>query len=247
MTPVRATNVVRIWLNADALPVLVDCDDEQRYVVKGGPGGRQIVADHVVAHLGRALGSPTGQPALVEVPPHPCLLDLPNNRRLEPGVWHATRYMPGLSDDRQGFLHTHLVENRSRFSSLAILYGWAGTWDDHQFIYAEAPPELVYSVDHGRFFPDCEDWTIAALSSASTATPDPQIRSACALTDAELAPPLAKLREMDAIDIISTAVGAPLDYWGLSDDERVALADYLLRRHAELSGGTFAMPTRAAV
>ena len=64
--PVRALTYIRKWGSASA-PVLLTCDDNHAYVVKGAYAKRQIMNDHVVAHLGIYLKAPVGEVARVEV------------------------------------------------------------------------------------------------------------------------------------------------------------------------------------
>ena len=48
---------------------------------------------------------------------------------------------------------------KNRCALLAVMYGWfqAG---DNQLLYRKTPPELVFSVDHGHFFPGGPEWTV---------------------------------------------------------------------------------------
>jgi hypothetical protein len=160
--------------------VALSCEDGQVYVVKGKHAGRQAISDQIVARLGEALGSPTGRPALVEV--DQALIDadaqLQNLDGAGPfvaGVWHATLHVGNVSDDREAFAHQSVPENRPRYAQLAVLYGWAYTNQDHQFLFAKTEPRLVFSVDHGHFFPGGPNWTAANLQAFATqAAADPQ-------------------------------------------------------------------------
>jgi hypothetical protein len=60
-------------------------------------------------------------------------------------------------------------DNKYRFAAAAVMYSWLGA-SDRQFIYGKAGSHKVYSVDHGHFFQNGPNWTIASLSAA----PPPQ-------------------------------------------------------------------------
>src|SRR6266568_4222530 len=125
-----------------------------------------------------------------------------------------------------------LIARQPRFAKLAVLYGWVFP-QNQQFIYEMAAPHLVYSTDHGHFFPNGPDWTPAHLPQAGVATPDQALVGPCHLSQDELrtaAAPLVGLQDQ----AIARAVAAPLDEWGIAMDDRVAVATYLARRRGEI-------------
>jgi hypothetical protein len=244
--PVSAKTYIRKWGSASR-PIALSCDDGLVYVVKGSQAGRQAVNDHIVGHLGLALGAPTGRPALVRVgqaliDAESELRDLHGSGPFVAGVWHGCQHLGNVSDDREGFLHQGVPENRPRYGRLAILYGWAYS-QDHRFLFNKAEPRLVFSVDHGHFFPGGPDWTAGTLAGhANTpAVPDPAIVGGCALTHAELRGVVGALEAVREAAIVG-AVAAPLPEWGLSMDERVAMARHLARRRGELLAAVAALP-----
>ncbi len=162
----------------------------------------------------------------------------PELSHIRTGLCHGSLWIRDCTD-RLGFEHANEPPNRSRFARLAILYGWIGA-NDHQFIYLKDPPHLVFSVDHGHFFPGGPNWTAATLAGAPQASPDPTVISGCALTDVELRTACLELEGVDG-RIIAAAIAAPLDDWGISANERIVVAEYLFRRRSELLvrfGGT---------
>jgi hypothetical protein len=240
--PLNGKTYIRKWPTASR-PVALSCDDGQVYVVKGRQAGRQAINDHIVSALGALLGAPTARPALVRVDQGLIdaereLQDLHGSGPFVAGVWHGTLHVGNVSDDREAFAHQTVPENRLRFAHLAVLYGWAYTSQDHQFLYAKTEPRLVFSVDHGHFFPNGPDWTIASLQAHSTvAVPDPTITASCSLNSTEVREARTVLGGLDELREIAWAVAAPLEEWGLSMDERVAMAEYLARRRREMLGG----------
>jgi hypothetical protein len=228
-SPVIAQTFINRWPSFSR-PVALGCSDGNEYVVKGQHAGRAIINDQVIAHLGTMLGAPVGQPRIVVIPAElkdiePLLADITE------GTAHGTLLIRNCSD-RQWLTYTDLVENRERFALLAVLYGWCYA-GDHQLIYANAMPNLVYSVDHGHFFPGGPEWRTETLSRAARAELYEEIVRECQLTSAEQLSALLALEKMDDETIIQ-AVSAPPDDWGITMNERLALVDFLVRRRVEL-------------
>lgn len=225
--PPVAHTFVKRWPSASA-PVLLVCDDggtDREFVVKGRQGGKQPVNDQIVGRLGVGLGAPVGVPALVEVPQ--ALIDAePELAHMPSGLGHGSRWIPNCTE-RLSYEHAAEQENRARFARLAFLFGWTVA-GDHQFIYENAAPRLVYSVDHGHFFPGGPDWTIASLGQAPPPTPDNAIVTTCALTPQETESGRPAATPSDEL-IASAIASVPAD-WQLPDADRVALADFLAAR-----------------
>jgi hypothetical protein len=226
---VTAQTFLRRWATASN-PVLVGCDDGHDYVVKGRQAGRMLVNDHVVARLGGMLAAPVGHVALVDVPQG--LVDAePQMAHMPAGLSHGCRWIPNCSE-RESILHTDLAENRSRFARLAVLYGWVRA-SDHQFIYENATPHLVHSVDHGHHFPSGPDWTVESLANEGSPVVDAALQAACGFTNEEIEEARALLDEVDDLAVARIVCGPP-DEWGLSLEERVGLGRYLGQRRDEL-------------
>jgi len=154
------------------------------------------------------------------------------------GLAHGTHWVSGCTE-AEGIQYTALPENRLRFASLAVLYGWVSAGNE-QFLYKTTPPNLVISVDHGHFFPNGPDWTTASLAGAPPPQLNRLIAEACAFTQAELAAPIARLRTIGDTHI-AAIVGRPPSAWNVAREDRVALADYLATRR-DLLLHTLAVP-----
>jgi hypothetical protein len=223
--PVVAETYVRKW-ETSSKPVLLSCSNERDYVVKDGPAGRAPINDQIVARLGAIGGCPTGRPMLVEVPQ--ALIDAePDLSHLTAGVWHGSEFAVGYSD-AQSYAHTSEPNNRPRFASLAILFGWICP-NDPQFIYSNDAGREVMSVDHGHFFPGGPGWTIASLGAAALPAPDAGVITGAGLSDDEVADGLQAFTP-PTNEQIADAVGVPPDHWGLSDEERITVSRYLADR-----------------
>ncbi|MDB9511889.1 hypothetical protein PN499_11890 [Kamptonema animale CS-326] len=227
--PISAITFRKGW-RTKAEPVLLKCNDGREYVVKGQQAGRQIVNDHITARLGFAIGAPVGEPKIVEVSAELIAIE-PNLYHIPSGTAHATLYIPDCLDSWE-LMATSETENRSRFALLAVLYGWVYA-NDIQFIFHKTPPRLVFSVDHGHFFPSGPDWTEYDLIQAPQAELNSYLCENCNFTEDEISSALRALESVSEQTIIQ-AVAAPPNEWGLTLDERVTLVEYLTRQQQQL-------------
>ena len=236
--PVRAMTYIETRSSAST-PVKVSGSDGRLYFVKGGHSRRQLVNDHIVGRLGKALGAPTAPVAHVEVSGELVESEqslgrhFPDGGRFQPGVWHGSLVIDDVSNEREGFANVEALENRARFALLAVLYGWTHG-SDHQFVYNNQPPRLVHSFDHGHFFPSGPDWTIASLDASTIAAPDPRILSSCSITKDELLVAAAQLEAIVPEVVIADAVGNVLDHWNVTQEEKLAIAQYLESRRLQI-------------
>jgi hypothetical protein len=216
-------------------PVVLACSDGHDYVVKAlgkQPNfHRALCNDQIIGRLARAIGAPVPDVAIVDVPPSLIQLE-PDLGGLEGGLAHGSKYISDASKTRQGIAFQNLSENRIRFALLAILYGWAFVQSDHQFFYQDGT-NLVFSFDHGHFFPGGPQWTIEGLNGAPPVMPDSVICNACQFAPDELAEARRRLSAV-TFDSIAVAVAAPPISWGLNLDDRVALAIHMESRKNEL-------------
>jgi len=178
-----------------------------------------------------AIGAPVGEPCIVEISEE-LIAEDSRFSYLTPGTAHATLYIPKCSSQREEINYTNQPENRERFALLILLYGWVYA-NDYQFIYENARPNLVYSVDHGHFFPGGPEWKQRDLLEAASAEINPRLVSNCKLKLEEIRQGLGLLDAVSEETIIQ-AVAAPPSEWGLTIDERVTLVEYLVKRRQDL-------------
>ncbi|MBD2691949.1 HipA family kinase [Anabaena catenula] len=228
--PVLITTLLSGW-NSAARPVRAKGIDNCDYVVKGQQAGRQIINDQIVARLGLAMGAPVGKPQIVEISPELLELD-PEFAFLAPGKAHATHFIRDCLDDHDMRKYKDHTGNRERFALLSVLFGWVYS-QDQQFIYQKAHPCLVYSVDHGHFFPSGPDWTAESLNNASEAKPDQRIVSVCSLKDNEIRQALSVLETVTE-EMIIQAVVSPPNEWGITMNERITMLEFFIKRQQEL-------------
>jgi len=211
-------------------PTLLGCSDKHDYVVKSGTREqllRSICSDQIIGHIAATLGAPVPVVRLVEIPQR--LIDgTPEIADVPAGIAHGSRYMKNVSKTRQGIMFENVAENRPRFALLALMYGLAGVVSDHQFFY-EDTTNIVWSFDHGHFFPGGPHWTIESLTSAPPVEFDSKLSEACKLLTDEL---MAAAHSLGRLinDAIAQAVASPQAAWQIVMEERVAMAQYLRSR-----------------
>jgi hypothetical protein len=229
LTPVRP-------LRGVSHAVVADCSDGQRYVVKGRQVMRPLIADHIVGRLAGIIGAPVPEVQLVDVPNE---LISPSSylAHFEAGTGHGSVFVPECRDWWH-VEHANEADNPERFAALAVLFGWTDA-GDQQFLYSKTPPHLVWSTDHGAFFTGSSDWTVETLSAASSAAVDQWIVAGAGPPSALLRAAMERL-QLATDAVIARVVAIPPDEWGITLDERVALADYLARRRDAILAGASA-------
>jgi hypothetical protein len=211
-------------------PVWLECNDSKIYVVKGRHAGRAIFNDQIIARLGHLLGAPVGQPVFVTIPEELKQIE-PQMHDISSGLAHGTLWIPDTTE-RLWLAYTDKDYNRSRFALLSVLYGWLGA-NDNQLVYSNQDPYLVYSVDHGHFFPGGPDWNIQSLANSPEAQPHPEICASCGLNDSDIKAALVNLNRIADDDIIEM-IGLPPDEWGVSMDERIEISNFIMSRRDEM-------------
>lgn len=217
-----------------ALPALVRCDDMHPYVIKGvtadghDPRRRALIADHVVARLAECLGAPVPPAMLVNLPAELIALE-PQMQHMLPGPCHGSRLVADCIDSRD-IRYPH-GENVARHAQLCVLYSWLDG-NDAQWLYGKAEPHLVYSFDHGCFFPGGPEWTEDDLRNA----PPPEQHPAfdiCGLDSDTLKQAAAPLKALQPVQIAGVLASVPAA-WGLTPVEAVAVSAFAHRRAQQL-------------
>jgi hypothetical protein len=217
-------------------PQKFTCDDNRLYAVKFVENqhgdGRGVFNEQVIAALGVLVGAPVAPVALVRVPQD--LIDelnasaATNHLNFQPsaGVHHGSRWQDNYSG-RQAV--DHVDENRELFGALDVLHAWTGCSGDQQWIYHNDPPHTVLSTDHTTFFPDGFGWSKESVAAQHAGVTQDPVISAIGLTPSDRRTALDRLAAVDAAHV-AAAVARPPASWGVSKEDRVALAEFLLAR-----------------
>lgn len=225
----RAETFHRKWPSFSK-PVLVGCDDGNLWVLKGLQNQRAIVNEQVVARIGALIGAPVCEVDIIELPQELCALE-PQLADVAPGLGHGVRYVADTSD-REGVKHTAEPGNVPRFAALQVLYTLTHA-GDHQLIYSTIAPHIVYSVDHGHFFPSGPNWTVNTLAACPPVQQLDPTFAACGIAANELKvirPVLAAATDEKLQEIVGSVPAA----WGIGDAERSSMHDFLVRRRGEV-------------
>jgi hypothetical protein len=229
---VTAHTFVRKWQSASQ-PVALRCSDNQTWVCKGlliaNPNsGRSVFSDYVLGRSGIAIGAPVPSITLVDIS-NTLIAAQPEMNHLTPGLAHGSLLMNDCSD-RLDIFAPASDQQRRDIASIAIFYGWAHC-NDLQIIKQLSAPEDIFTVDHGHFLHGGPNWTVATLAAAPPPVPHPSCTAH--LTAANLDPPLNRLRAVGDTTIAGYIAAAP-GGWGITADEKLALAKYLSQRRDEL-------------
>lgn len=223
-------------LGSATRPQKFTCSDDALYAVKfiqnNHGDGRGVFNEQVVALCGALIDAPVPRVEAIEVPASiaaaldrdRAALDIDFSPR--PGVHHGSRWMSNYSD-RAGLVH--VAENRQRFGALDVLYTWLTCTSDHQWIYANDPPHEVLSVDHSTFLPGGFGWTRTTLAAEQmNVSPDPELAT-LGLLEGDCRAAVSRLGQVTD-QAVAAVVARPPDSWGVSSEERVALAEFILAR-----------------
>jgi hypothetical protein len=234
--PVVADEYVE-GLTSASRPQKFRCDDGHLYAVKfrNNPhgGGRAVATEQIVGLFGALISAPVAEVRLVTVTSE--LLAALNivfngGEPAAAGVHHGSRWADGYSDRADV---RYVDENRQAFAALRILYSWLFCAGDHQFIYRNAEPHDVLSVDHSYFLPDGTGWSAQLLRERQGQVELDPFFDSLALKQEDATDTLDRLARLQRAEI-ARVVATPPDDWGLSDDDRVALAEYAEARRMKI-------------
>src|SRR5438477_3698327 len=166
---VTALTFLRRRTDTASHPVYLACDDSKTYVVKPlrkyADQGRMLFTDQIVARFGTLIGAAVPRVSLITI--SQTLIDLnPDPQQglghCHAGVSHGSELIKDVTERVDQFQHVGDDDNRNRFASLGVLHGWI-SFSDRQFLYEISDPFRVSAVDHGHFFPNGPNWTLATL------------------------------------------------------------------------------------
>jgi|ERR1039458_2852715 hypothetical protein len=214
-------------------PWLCRGEDTKLYVVKfqvpNNPTHvRSYAAEQVVARLGQLIDAPVA-PVFLSSCTSELLVANPLLSSFCAGVCHATSLEKVEATELRPIPLPTSQQDRDDFSKLAVLFGWCVSGDQQLLrlaVDSSTRPGGILSVDHGHFFPGALSWNRTLLAGAGPPAIDPIfVNVEHTVVDATI----ARLKSVTD-DQIARAIAHIDPTWGVSDDDCVALADYLSRR-----------------
>jgi hypothetical protein len=224
--PVAVRTVLK-GIGSASRPVLVACEDDEQYVIKGSQNARMLYNEYVCGRLGNLIGAPVAWVRFVDIP---VALRVGELAHFGPGLALGSLKVPKVSE-RSNIDHVNFPQNRAGFAGLAIMYTWCKA-NDHQLLYQEVPPHSVISNDHGHFFPGGPNWSPATLAGEGAVVRDAYF-GPCGLTAADFIPYWPIVQSISDEEIRRVTNGAPVA-WGVDQADRDALATYLVARRNHL-------------
>lgn len=211
-------------------------DDGRQYWVKvpNNPQGNQVLVNEViVGELGRVLGAPMRERALVKVPVSVTQWDdYPVQASTTPVLAHASLHVPS-AEDADDLHYTKRDDNARRQAAIAALWDLC-VGEDAQWLYDTASSYTIWSYDHGFWFATGEgDWNAHVLARM-LAVASPLADLPRAVDSGEF------LRMADAIDTLTPAVllgimsEVPVQ-WGTGDEDLEAMAWFLFNRRTSVA------------
>jgi hypothetical protein len=205
-------------LDGGGRPALITASDDKDYAIKGECLAYEsfaLVTERLVGLTGNKIGAPVPPVQLVRVSQE--LID--NQQEMshfKAGIFHGSAWVDDCEDSRD-ILHVNVDENRQRFASLAILFGFLYPCD-LQFLYETHSNRLVWSADHGMFeLPSGSD--VAKLLAMPPAEPFEKIVTGASLSFSDLSDACKNLDALTDRAIAGIVISLP-DEWEVDDMRR---------------------------
>ncbi|QIM19567.1 hypothetical protein G7066_15080 [Leucobacter coleopterorum] len=186
--------------------------DGNQYWVKApdNPQGSRTLIAEVIAHgIGRMLGAPVPDTALVNIP-----AKLPwtykDGRQMREGVAHGSLNIPNVIESDDWGTYSRRDDNRRRQARILAL------WDlcmgvDPQWLHQTTADYSIWSFDHGFWLAGESDWDLVSLRQIGTSAwlydVEPGVASASALHETA-----DSLNDLSLESIQAIANDVPLDW-----------------------------------
>jgi hypothetical protein len=236
-SPIHGVLVARTLLgereSSSTRPIRVIASDGAEYLIKFPQTGRPFVArtlvtEQIVSAAARLIDAPVAEVAQVDFSE----LAFEEHERFGDAaatVAHASKIIPDVVD--ASYEYAGEPENRPRFGAIGVLYTWVEA-NDYQYLYLKARPRLVFSFDHGECLPEGRNWTADALHRSNVGNVDPLVREFGQVSQIHMLAATARLAAITSVQLADIVALAP-NAWGVSMEERIALAEYLDRRRQQ--------------
>jgi len=212
-------------------PVLVTTQNPgELYWVKpqNNPHGQtSLLAERIVAAVGKYLGAPIPRTELIEIPDVFSSYALPNGDVLSTGLAHGSLHVERECVEDTELLHIPRDGNRFRAPKFIALWEWC-FGEDPQWLYAAADDYQLWTFDHGLWIGGGGEWSISDLSATSHLSSGwaGSVRGMDQGTFLGLADAIESCSVSDLLSFVSAV---PID-WGFGDAELIEVAKWLDQR-----------------
>lgn len=222
--------------NTGAKPLLFRCSDGKSYWSKwpdNPHGNLSLFNELVVAGVGGALGAPFRPVKLVEVSDE-LVADLRIDGQRLPGGTYIGSELLEHSEESTEVSRVASDGNRERYPFLLAVFDLC-LGDDMQLLHDQDDDQAVWSIDHGLWFWSTEgDWSPATLASMMQSSGMWGARPRGLSVE-------ALLQAADGVDHLKADDLAPIwastpTAWGIDDEHRAALLQFVLDRRSGVSG-----------
>lgn len=229
-----ASSILR-HVNTGCTPLLMSTQKaDELYWVKPqyNPHGQtSLLAEQVVAAVGRYLGAPIPSTALIEIPSVFASYRFPDGNFLMTGIAHASKHVESECVEDTELLYVPKDGNRYRAPKFIALWEWC-FGEDPQWLYAQADDYQLWTFDHGLWLGGGGEWEISDLQ-ATVDIPSGWPGSVKGMDSTTFMGLADAINACTVSDLLSFVSAVPID-WGFSDAELIEVARWLDRRRASV-------------
>jgi hypothetical protein len=226
---------VTVWVRTPLQPstrggsgtFLAECTDGGQWWIKPSnhlQGGKVLVTEFLVGRLGALIGAPVCEVALIGIGPEVVGWEFRPGHVLVAGVGNGSRGVPDAVE-LNSLEARERDDNRRRHAGVFALYDWCWGGDD-QWLYCETSDRMLYSHDHGWYFPETgAEWSEATLLG-HVGDPHQAPHTIVNLDQTEVNRLADRLDEVTSEDLASILRAIPPS-WPVSNAELGALGFFL--------------------
>lgn len=231
LVPLRAMMYLELAADSGSKPAhFVVEDGVNSYWGKwpGNPHGDQSLAhEWIVSQLGKWLGAPVAEPALLAVDSALVQGVTPNGIALPGGIYFGSRFQNGSEStkvewvDRDG--------NADRFAPLLALWEWC-LGEDSQYLYNAEEDLQVWSIDHGLWFATHDKpWSAQRMTAWTGIDWEWPEGQQFGISQDSLLHAADRVGAVVEADLIGILAGVPVS-WSVTDETLAAIGEFLLTR-----------------
>lgn len=246
VTAVRDLGIERGSAGSCAL----QCDDGRAYFVKFNDGTRTVVNEHIGYALAEFLSLPVPESRLVNVPQ-----EIINGsegltrRRIPAGIHHGTLWMDGCTDFKGVAMRELVLRNAPVLPGLVVLDNLLLNMDRNN-----PGNNLLQATDSGLEYRTVDfseilsgrSWTVETLNIARSTSYLMPVFTVIALAVKGLSSfsPWLEKTEVIPSELLARILSEVPSSWGVTDEEKVAISDFVLVRKKLVRGVLIANKAR---